>query len=418
MPLGNVLQALIVLAVVLVGSVFVGNLFRRIRQPAVVGVILFGLLLGTILAISPHSVNSALLSPTSKSLIDAVGQAGLLLLLFLVGIELRSYSSKTTERSPLWQLLPCVLIPIVVCAAAAFPFAHRLVGPDHNPLHVWLFVGVALSVTAVPVLVLIMKDLGVVAPIPGVALRIAVATDAAAWALVTVLILVTTDLSAVSVPALCVGAGLLFTVIFVLPRIVKRLFRDSHQGAPFVVAMFAYVLVGAAATQVFGLHPALGAVLAGLFFPAGLANEASQRALSAVADMLIPAFFVSSALSVPLQVLADLFRSGSLVCLLTLTMAAFGSKLAVGLVAGRMQRWPGSTSAKLGVLLNCRGVTELAIASIGLQAHLIGPYAFAMLCALAILTTAVTAPLYRAINNVARTRAHTETARAEVELAA
>ena len=417
MPLGNVLQALIVLAVVLVGSVFVGNLFRRIRQPAVVGVIFFGLLLGTILAISPHSVNSALLSPTSKSLIDAVGQAGLLLLLFLVGIELRSYS-KTTERSPLWQLLPCVLIPVVVCAAAAFPFAHRLVGPDHNPLHVWLFVGVALSVTAVPVLVLIMKDLGVVAPIPGVALRIAVATDAAAWALVTVLILVTTDLSKISVPALCVGAGLLFTVIFVLPRIVQRLFRGSHQGAPFVVAMFAYVLVGAAATQVFGLHPALGAVLAGLFFPAGLANEASQRAMAAVADMLIPAFFVSSALSVPLQVLADLFRWGSLVCLLVLTVAAFGSKLAVGLVAGRMQRWPGSTSAKLGVLLNCRGVTELAIASIGLQAHLIGPYAFAMLCALAIVTTAVTAPLYRAINNIARTAEHTETSRSEVELAA
>ncbi|MGB9250484.1 MAG: cation:proton antiporter [Mycobacterium sp.] len=418
MALGNVLQALMVLAVVLVGSVFVGNLFRRIRQPAVVGVIFFGLLVGTILSVSPHSVNSVLLSPTSKSLIEAVGQVGLLLLLFLVGIELRSYSKTTTERSPLWQLLPCVLVPVVVCAAATFPFAHRLVGPDHNPLHVWLFVGVALSVTAVPVLVLIMKDLGVAAPIPGVALRIAVATDAAAWALVTVLILVTTDLSAVSVPALCMGAGLLFTVIFVLPRIVQRLFRDSHQGAPFVTAVFAYVLVGAAATQLFGLHPALGAVLAGLFFPAGLANEASQRALAAVADMLIPAFFVSSALSVPLQVLADLFRWGSLVCLVTLTIAAFGSKLAVGLVAGRMQRWPLATSAKLGVLLNCRGVTELAIASIGLQAHLIGPYAFAMLCALAIVTTAVTAPLYRAINNVTRTRAHVETSRADVELAA
>jgi Kef-type K+ transport system membrane component KefB len=418
MPLGNVLQALMVLAVVLVGSVFVGNLFRRIRQPAVVGVIFFGLLIGTILSVSPHSVNSVLLSPTSKSLIEAVGQVGLLLLLFLVGIELRSYSKTTTERSPLWQLLPCVLVPVVVCAAATFPFAHRLVGPDHNPLHVWLFVGVALSVTAVPVLVLIMKDLGVAAPIPGVALRIAVATDAAAWALVTVLILVTTDLSAVSVPALCMGAGLLFTVIFVLPRIVQRLFRDSHQGAPFVMAVFAYVLVGAAATQVFGLHPALGAVLAGLFVPAGLANEASQRALAAVADMLIPAFFVSSALSVPLQVLADLFRWGSLVCLVTLTIAAFGSKLAVGLVAGRMQRWPLATSAKLGVLLNCRGVTELAIASIGLQAHLIGPYAFAMLCALAIVTTAVTAPLYRAINNVTRTRAYVETSRADVELAA
>jgi Kef-type K+ transport system membrane component KefB len=418
MPLGNVLQALLVLAAVLVGSVFVGNLFRRIQQPAVVGVIFFGLLLGTILAVSPHSVNSALLSPTSKSLIEAVGQAGLLLLLFLVGVELRSYGRTTTERSPLWRLLPAVLIPVIICAAATFPFAHRLVGPDHNPMHVWMFVGVALSVTAVPVLVLIMKDVGVVPPIPGVALRIAVATDAAAWALVTVLILVTTDLSKVSVPALCVGAGLLFTVIFVLPRIIQRLYRNSHQGAPFVVAMFAYVLVGAAATQVFGLHPALGAVLAGLFFPAGLANEASQRAVGAVADMLIPAFFVSSALSVPLQVLADLFRWGSLVCLLVLTVAAFGSKLVVGLVAGKMQRWPLATSAKLGVLLNCRGVTELAIASIGLQAHLIGPYAFAMLCALAIVTTAVTAPLYRAINSVTRTRAHAATSRVEVELAA
>jgi Kef-type K+ transport system membrane component KefB len=417
MPLGNVLQALIMLAAVLIGSVFVGNLSRRIKQPAVVGVIFFGLLLGTILALLPHSLKSVLLSPTSKSLIDDVGQAGLLLLLFLVGIELRSYSKATSERSPLWQLVPCVVIPVVVCAAAAFPFAHRLVGPDHNPLHVWLFVGVALSVTAVPVLVLIMKDLGVPAPIPGVALRIAVTTDAAAWALVTLLILLTTDLSSVSVTALCVGAGLLFTVMFVLPRIVQRLFQGSPQGAPFVVAMFAYVLIGAAATQVFGLHAALGAVVAGLFFPAGLANEASERALASVADMLIPAFFVSSALSVPLQVLADLFRWSGLVCLVTLTIAAFGSKFAVGLVAGRMQRWPRTTSAELGVLLNCRGVTELAIASIGLQAHLIGPYAFAMLCALAIVTTAVTAPLYRAINN--RTaRARVQVSRAEVQLAA
>jgi Kef-type K+ transport system membrane component KefB len=416
MPLGNVLQALIMLAAVLSGSVFVGNLFRRIRQPAVVGVIAFGLLLGTILALLPHSMKSVLLSATSKSLIENVGQAGLLLLLFLVGIELRSYS-KTSEKSPFWQLVPCVVIPVVVCAAAAFPFAHRLVGPDHNPLHVWLFVGVALSVTAVPVLVLIMKDLEVPVPIPGVSLRIAVSTDAAAWAMVTVLILLTTDLSSVSAAALLMGAALLFTVMFVLPRVVQRLFQHSQQGAPFVVAIFAYVLVGAAATQVFGLHPALGAVVAGLFFPAGLASEASERALAAVADMLIPAFFVSSALSVPLQTLADLFRGSGLACLLTLTIAAFGSKLAVGMVAGRMQRWPLTTSAELGVLLNCRGVTELAIASIGLQARLIGPYAFAMLCALAIVTTAVTAPLYRAINNRAAGE-RVRVCREEVELAA
>src|ERR1700722_7496706 len=144
MPLGSVLQALIMLAVVLVGSVLVGALFRRINQPAVVGVIFFGLLMGTLLSLSPPSTKSVLLSATSKSLIEAVGEAGLLLLMFLVGIELRTYG-KSGERSMRWQLLPCLGIPIVVWAAAAWPFAHLLVGPDHNPLHVWLFVGVSLS---------------------------------------------------------------------------------------------------------------------------------------------------------------------------------------------------------------------------------------------------------------------------------
>jgi Kef-type K+ transport system membrane component KefB len=412
MPLGNVLEALIVLAAVLAGSVFVGNLFRRINQPAVVGIIFFGLLIGTVLSVSPHSVKSVLLSPTSKSLIEAVGQVGLLLMMFVVGIELRSYGKSGGERSSLWRLVPCVGIPIVVCAAAAWPFAHRLVGPDHNPVHVWLFVGVALSVTAVPVLVLLIKDLGVPAPIPGVALRIAVATDATAWGFVTALIVLTTDLSSVSVPALCVGVALLLVVMFVLPRIVHRWLQSSQHAASFVVVILAYVLIGGAGTQVLGVHPAIGAVIAGLFFPAGAASEASKRTLMAVADMLVPAFFVSSALSVPLQTLADLFRGSGLLCLLTLTAAAFGSKIAVGFAAGKMQRWPLTTSAELGVLLNCRGVTELAIATVGLQSKLIGPYAFAMLCALAIVTTAVTTPLYRAINNRARPRV----TRAEVEL--
>ena len=375
MPLGNVLQALIILAAVLVGSVLVGNLFRRIKQPAVVGVIFFGLMIGTILAVSPHGIKSVLLSPTSKSLIEAVGQAGLLLLMFLVGIELRTYG-KGGEKSSLWQLLPAVMIPIVVCAAATWPFAHQLVGPDKNPLHVWLFVGIALGVTAVPVLVLLIKDLDVPAPIPAAALRI----------------------------ALCIGVALLLAVMFLLPQIVRRVFQTSQQSAPFVVAMLAYALVGGAATQVLGIHPAIGAVIAGLFFPAGLVNEASQKALATVADIIIPAFFVSAVLSVPLQTLADLCQWSGLLFLLTLTIAAFVAKFSVGLLAGRMKRWPLSSSAELGVLLNCRGVSELAMASVGLQSHLIGHYGFAIIFALALLTTAMIATLYRAINTVARAR--------------
>src|SRR6201986_4212807 len=183
MPPGDSLQALIILAVVLIGSVFFGNLFRRIKQPAVAGEIFFGIVMGTILALTPDSIKSVLLSATSKSLIDAVGQAGLLLLMFLVGIELRTYSKSTsTEVSPLGQLVPCVVAPIVGCAAAAVPFARQLVDPHGNSLQAWVFVGVALSGTAVPFSVVIIQDLGVPAPIPAVGLRIAVTADATAWA--------------------------------------------------------------------------------------------------------------------------------------------------------------------------------------------------------------------------------------------
>lgn len=113
--------------------------------------------------------------------------------------------------------------------------------------------------------------------------------------------------------------------------------------------------------------------------------------------MLLPAFFVSAAMSVPLQALADQASWGGLVSLLVLTVAAFGSKLASGFAYGLLHRLPRRSSAGLGVLLNCRGVTEIAIASVGYQAGLISPFAFAVLCGLALVTTAVTAPLFRAL---------------------
>ena len=93
--------------------------------------------------------------------------------------------------------------------------------------------------------------------------------DATAWALVTALILLTTDLNSISMTAVCAGVALLVTVMLVLPRILRRWFQGNQQSAPFVVAIFAYALTGAAATQISGFHPAIGAVIAGLFFPRG-----------------------------------------------------------------------------------------------------------------------------------------------------
>ena len=395
MPLGEALHGLILLVVVVIGALLAGNLFNRLGQPRVLGPILLGITVGTVVAACPVAIRSALVSSTSRSLLEAVGTAGLLLLMFSVGTELRSFRA-SGEASSGWRLTPAVLLPIVICAAAAWPLAGRLGNPTHPGPYGWLFVGVCLGVTAVPVLVAIIRDLGIASlPVARTALRIAIVTDGLAWILVTAMVIITTDLAALSIPALIVGVFLLLVVTIVLPRVVARTPREH--GGLLVIMMVVAALTGAAATQLLGFHPAIGAVIAGFCFPAAMTELSSQRTFATVVDVLLPAFFVNVAMSVPLQALGEQASWGGLISVVVLAVAAFGTKLASGFAYGLLHRWPRRSSAGLGVLLNCRGVTEIAIASVGFQAGLISPFAFALLCGLALVTTAMTAPLFRAV---------------------
>lgn len=396
MPLGDSLQGLTVLIVVVIGSMLVGRMFRAIGQPSVLGPITFGIVVGALVVALPASARAAIVPETSHHLLEAVGTAGLLLLMFAVGAELRAFSG-SGGTSGGWRLVPCVLLPMIVCGLVAWPFAGHLASPGHAHLHGWLFMGVALGVTAVPVLALIIKDLGIGSlVIAGMALHVAVVTDGAAWVLVSALLVAGTDLAAVSVPALAVGAAMLAGTILVAPRVIRRA-EATVRGGTLVAMIVVCVLAAAASTQLLGLHPAVGAVIAGFLFPAPFPDASSQRTFDSLIDVLLPAFFVSAAMAVPVQSLHEHASWHGMCCTGALAVAAFGSKLASGLLFGAMHRWPWRSSGGLGVLLNCRGVTEIAIASVGFQARLIGSFGFAILCGIAIATTAVTAPLYRAV---------------------
>jgi Kef-type K+ transport system membrane component KefB len=411
MPLGAALQGLTTLALIVLGSVAVGNLFGRFGQPRVLGPIVVGIAVGTALAASPDALRGELIPTTSRQLLDAVGTAGLLLLMFAAGNELRRFG-KLGDTSVGWRAVPCVLIPIGASVLVAWPFADRLGMPEHHhEVYGWLFVGIALGITAVPVLVLIVKDLGIgLLPVAQAAMRISVITDGFAWILVTALVVIS-HASAMSPGTLAIGAALLVLVVFVIPKVVGQIDALQHGGS-LAIMMAVSALVGASATQLLGFHPAIGAVIAGFAFPAALGEASTGRGFNSVVNVLWPAFFVSIAMSVPLQALHDLATWAGLACVGALWAVAFVSKLASGFVFGATNRWPWRQSAKLGVLLDCRGVTEIAIASVGFQARLISPFAFAMLCGLAIATTAITAPLYRWLGN------DTITARPATEVAA
>lgn len=399
MPLGSALQGLTVLTLVAFGSYLIGRAYHRIGQPSVLGPITLGLLAGSAVAGSSESVRAVLVSPSSRSLLETAGTAGLLLLMFSVGTELRRIGG-SGGRSVGWPIVPCVLLPVALCSAAAHPFAGHL-GHSAGGRLGWLFVGVALGVTAVPVLVLILQDLGIAGtPIARTALGISIGGDAFAWFVVTAMVVVT-HVSELSIKELIAGGLLLSAVTVALPSLVAWAGPRGHLGPP-VVMMGLAALAGAAATQLLGFHPAIGALVAGLCFPGHLMDASAQRTFTALVSVLIPAFFVSIAMSVPFSTLQERAGATGLLCAAVLAVAAFISKLAAGLLYGTIQRWPWRTSAGLGALLNCRGVTEIAIASVGFQAGLIGPSAFAFLCYLAIVSTVVTVPLYRALTKQRR----------------
>src|SRR5262249_15711185 len=149
-----------------------------------------------------------------------------------------------------------------------------------------------------------------------VALRIAVVTDGFAWILVTALVIVS-HANAMSARTLVVGATLLLTGVLVIPRVVVRIELLRRRGSLWAMVAIS-ALVGAAATQLLGFHPAIGAVIAGFTFPAALADASSGRTFNSVVNVLWPAFFVSIAISVPLQALRELASWGGLWCVVVL----------------------------------------------------------------------------------------------------
>lgn len=223
-----------------------------------------------------HVLRQAL-SGTSKFLVDAAGTGALLLLMFAVGVEFRTYRPPQGRPSRRWQLVLPVTLPIVLCGAAAWPFAPQLTAANGNPFYAWSFVGIALSVTAVPVLALVIDDLRIGSmPLSGATMRISVLTDGAAWTPVTIMLIATARHSSALEK---LGTGIvLLTAVVVLPRIINR-YSIFEENAARAIAMFACALTGASATQLLGLHPALGAVIAGYYFPAALTNPSAKQAL-------------------------------------------------------------------------------------------------------------------------------------------
>jgi Kef-type K+ transport system membrane component KefB len=398
---GVLARFLLAASVVVVVCHLLGAAATRIGQPAVVGEVLGGILLGpSVLGALWPSGLAALFSAEVRSALGLAAQLGLVTFMFLLGCELRTGDLAARHRT----------VAIVVTGSMGLTFAAGLAvmgvfgagsvaGPADRPVVTALFFALALSITALPVLARILTDLGLIRTgLGALALRSAAVGDVVLWVALAALLGAAGPSGAgtAAVTAVAIAAALTVSVLWVRPAlavVVRWAGRRSDAAQILLPVLLGGAIAHAAGAQVLGLHPVIGAFLFGVLVPRDVpvVEELNDRLRGFAMAVLLPLFFAGVGLATSVGLLgADPVRW---LFLAAVVAAACGAKFLGASGAARLAGLPARESLRLGALLNCRGVTEIGVAAIGWQYHLINDLGLTVLVLVALATTAMTGPL-------------------------
>ncbi|MFF8408371.1 cation:proton antiporter [Streptomyces omiyaensis] len=388
------------LAVVVGASYALGALARRFGQPPVIGQLFAGIALGpSLLGLVPGGVHELLFPPEIRPVMTALAQVALVFFLFAVGYEL-DLGMLRGQRSVTTVSLGGFVVPMLLGAGLVLllpgPFAAVNDGLPTDATFV-LYMAVALSITAVPVLASIIKDQGLAGTRPGtVAMASAGVIDALSWPVLAVVLVGGVHGSARewAVKAALLVVYVLVMLFAVRPLTARWIGRSGTPVSRQVPVAVTVALASAWATNALGLHVIFGALLAGVIMPRrpdGTPDARLLRPLQDTGGLLLPMFFAVSGTAVVL----DGLRGSDLLLLAVIVVAAVVGKLGAGTLAARTGRLPWRESLLIGVLLNTRGLTELIVLDVGLRAGVIGPRLYALLVVMALVTTAAAGPLIR-----------------------
>ena len=392
------------IAVIIVVARLFGRLALKLNQPAVIGEIVAGIALGpSLLGLLPGDLDGHLFPADVVPYLKILAQLGLVLFMFIVGLELDIALIRGRGQRAGIISLSSIILPFALGAAAALalhPLHDTVDGKKVSLLALMLFMGVAMSITAFPVLARILNDRGMHRTSVGViALAAAAIDDVLAWTLLAFVYAVASGnspLAVVRIVALtAVFAAVMFLVVKPMLARMPNWYKSSGRITPDI---FAVVLVGillsALATERIGIHEIFGAFVFGAIMPREGAQEFTREILERLeqlsVSLLLPIFFVIAGFGVDLTK----FRDVSLIWQLLLILAvAIGGKFVGAFVGARLQRMPVQQSAAVGVLMNTRGLTELVILLIGKQLGVLDTAMFTMMVVMALVTTIMTGPL-------------------------
>ncbi|HEX8906199.1 MAG TPA: cation:proton antiporter [Longimicrobiaceae bacterium] len=391
---------LVQIAVVVVAARAVGLLFRRIAQPQVMGEMVAGILLGpSLLGWLAPGASRALFPAESLGFLSSISQVGLLVFMFLVGLELnprllrgRGYTALVTSHAS-------ITIPFFLGGLLALHLYPRLsdAGVTFNGFA--LFMGAAMSVTAFPVLARILTERDLLRTRVGaVALACAAVDDVTAWCILAgVVALVRAGHSGLPWWGTVLGsaafvAAMIFAARPLLARLERRYERDGRVTQDVLAIVFLVTLGSAWTTEALGIHALFGAFLAGAVMPKGegFVHALTARLEDVTVVLLLPLFFAFTGLRTRIGLVEGVEMWGW--CALIVLVAITG-KLGGGAVAARMTGMSWREAGAIGTLMNTRGLMELVILNIGLDIGVISPAVFAMMVLMALATTFMTSPL-------------------------
>ena len=388
---------LVQLVVIVAASRAVGWVAARFGQPRAVGEITAGILLGpSLLGFLAPRLSAWLFPSATFPVLLAVSHLGLLFFMFLVGLHLDLGMLRASGRTALVTSPVSIVVPLGLGVAVAAHVGPRF-APEVSPLAFALFLGLALSVTAFPVLARILEEQGLTRTRIGVvAIACAAVDDVSAWCLlagVTAYVRAATG-GASFVRTVVLLAAFAAAALALLPPVLKKLVSGSPAACLPVAAVC--LLTCGAMTEAIGVHALFGAFLAGIAMPRrddlrqGL--EVSLEPVTSV--VLLPLFFTSTGLRLDVGWLqgATAWTAFGLILL-----AAVGGKLVGSMLAARATGMDWREAAGLGVLLNTRGLVELVILGAGLELGVLTPPVYTMMVLMALVTTAMTTPVLQAL---------------------
>ncbi|KFC60572.1 sodium/hydrogen exchanger [Flavobacterium gilvum] len=405
-PLAILLAQIIM--IILVARLF-GWFFKKIGQPSVIGEIIAGIALGpSLLGLYFPEFFHTLFPANSLENLKFLSQIGLILFMFVIGMELDVKVLKNRAKEAVVISHASIIIPFSLGIGLAYFVYNRFAPEGVTFLSFCLFMGIAMSITAFPVLARIVQERGMhKTKLGAIAITCAAADDITAWCILAVVIAIVKAGTFESSMFIISLAGIYVVVmIFLVKPFLKRIGElygtKESLSKPVVAIFFLLLIISSYATELIGIHALFGAFMMGAIMPE--VPKFRTVFISKVEDvsviLLLPLFFVFTGLKTEIGLLNEpyLWKITGLIILVAVAGKFFGSALAAKFVG---QSW--RNSLVIGALMNTRGLMELIVLNIGLSLGVLTTEVFTMMVIMALVTTFMTGPALDLINYIFKT---------------